>query len=163
MDFFRVRRKIGQPTGHTVIEPGANGDDQVGIVHCKICLIRAMHAEHPEGLFVRAGIGTEPHQRQRHRRARQLDQSAKQFGRIAARIDDAAAAIENRFLGSRDHRDCFFYLVCFRLQAWPVGLVLDLAVIHVHFLCHQNIFGQIDHNRARPTAAGYIECFMHDP
>ena len=53
VDELRARRELGQLAGDAVVEAGADGDDQVGVVHRVVGGARAVHAQHPEPLVVR--------------------------------------------------------------------------------------------------------------
>ena len=163
MDFFGVRGKGVQPAGHPVVEPRPDSNDQVCIVHCQIGLIGAVHPEHAQKLLVAARIGPKPHKRERNRRAGQLDKTIKLLRRLRAGIDHPATAIEYRFFCRSDHGDRFLDFVLFRFQTGLIGPVFDLRVIFIRPERHQNIFRQIDDDRAGPAAARHVERFMHDP
>ena len=71
VDELRPRRELGELAGDAVVEAGADGADQVRLVHRVVGRAGAVHAEHPEPLRVglavfTRGIGAEPHQRARH-------------------------------------------------------------------------------------------------
>ena len=82
---LRVRRELVERAGHAVVEAGADGDDQVGLVHRPVRDAGAVHAEHPEP----GGIGrrerAERHQRRGHRRAGQRGELAQLGGGVGLR------------------------------------------------------------------------------
>ncbi len=76
--FALFGEKASEPTGHTVVEAGAQGDDQVGLVHRQIGFIGAVHPQHAQPLVGRGREGAEAHQRRCNRRARHIGELAQQ-------------------------------------------------------------------------------------
>ena len=69
---LRARTELVQSTRDAIIESCSDTYDQVGVMHGKVGLEGAMHAQHAEPLRARGRIGAKPHQGQRARRARKL-------------------------------------------------------------------------------------------
>ena len=50
MDLLRFGRKRIEPPGHAIVEPRAEAQDQIGLVHRHIGFIGAVHPQHPQPL-----------------------------------------------------------------------------------------------------------------
>ena len=61
MGFFRAGAEILHATGDPVIEPRADIDHQIAIVHRQIGLIEPVHSEHTQPALTGGWIGAEPH------------------------------------------------------------------------------------------------------
>ena len=83
--------------GHTVVEAGAERDEQVGFLQREHRGDRAVHARHAEVLRVRVGERAASHERRHDRGAGRLGER-QQLGR-RLRADDAAADVQHRLLG----------------------------------------------------------------
>ena len=119
-----------------------------------------MHAEHAEPLRIGRRIGAEPHQRRCDRITGEPHEFAQQVARHRAGIDDAAAGVEQRTLGSGDHLDRGFDFVRIALQLRPIGLVLDILRPLIHAFCELNILRNIDHHRTGPAVGRDVESFV---
>ena len=104
MDLACVGREAVEPARHPVVEPRPDADHHVAAVHSQIGFIGAMHSGHAEPLRRRSGKGAKPHQRTRYGRTRQPRQLAQPGRSLRARIDHAAARIENRAPRRSDQR-----------------------------------------------------------
>ncbi len=160
MDLPGLRRKRGELAGDPVVEARADGDHRVAAVHGEIGLVGSVHAEHAEELRIGAGVGTEAHQGQRHRIAGHPHEFGEELARPHARVDDAAAAIEDRPLRLGHHLDR-------PLDPRPVGIgfrligaVGDVVGRHVRAGGELHVLRQIDQHRAGAAAARHVEGFV---
>ena len=96
-----VRGERRQLAGHAVVEAGAEGDEQVGLLQGGDGGDGAVHAGHAEVQRVAVGDGAAGHQRGHDGDAGQLDE-ARAAPRCALAADDAAADVEHRPLGLGD-------------------------------------------------------------
>ena len=80
--------------GDPVVEPGAEGDEQVGLLHRRDRGGVAVHARHAEAQRVRVGEGAAGHQGGDDVDLGQLGQLAQRLG--GPRLEDAAAHVEDR-------------------------------------------------------------------
>ena len=71
-----------QLAGHPVVEPGAEGDEQVGLLQCGHRRDRAVHARHAQVQRVAVGHGAARHQRGHDRDLGQLDELAQRVGGV---------------------------------------------------------------------------------
>jgi len=76
---------------------------------------------------------------------------------LGSRVDDAAARIEHRFPGVRHQLDGLRDGRRLTLQAWLIGLVLDVLGAGVGSGGELDILGDVDHHRTRPARAGDVE------
>ena len=89
-----VLGELAELAGDAVVEPDAEGQQQVGLVDGVIRVDRAVHAQHVEREVMVAGDRPQPVHGHRDGDARLGGELAQLFGRI--RGDDAAAAIDDR-------------------------------------------------------------------
>ena len=119
---------------HAIVEPHAEGDQQIGLIDGVIRIHRAVHAEHVERERVVAGKRAEAHHGHRDGDAGLLGERAQLFARFAA--DDAAAGVNHRPLGQLDRRGDLANLLrlrprVFHSEAGQVGR----GVVVGHRLC----------------------------
>ena len=96
------REGVGAP-GDPVVEPRADAEHEVAVVHRPVGLVGAVHPEHADPAAPGRGIGAEPHQRRGDRKAGAVGQLAQQPARLEPGVDDAATGIDHRPLSGRDH------------------------------------------------------------
>ncbi len=161
MDLLAVRAERIQPPGDAIVEPRADRDHQIGLVHRVIGFIGAVHAEHAEPLIGRGGKGAQAHQRRRHRRAGDAGELAQQLAGARTRIDDAAAGVEDRPFGRRQHLDRRFDQFLVRLDLGAIGFVLDRAGLGIARGRDLNILGDVDDDRAGAAGGGDMKRLMH--
>ena len=126
VDLLRTRREGVEATGDAVVEPRADRDHEIAIMHGVIGLVGAMHAQHAQPVVAGGRIGAKPHEGRGDGEARHGDQFAQQRGRARARIDDAAARVKHRTLRPRHHGHGLADAVNVALQLGLIGLVLDV-------------------------------------
>ena len=102
VDDLAVLAELFDFARHAVVEPHAEGDQQIGLFDGVVGVHRAVHAEHVERQRVVAGKRAEAHHGHRHGDAGLLGERAELFAGIAA--DDAAAGVDDRPLGELDGR-----------------------------------------------------------
>ena len=95
VDELGPRGELGQLAGDAVVEAGADGHDQVGLVHRVVGRARAVHAEHAQPLLVRRRERAEAHQRAGDRQP-VADARARSAPPTAFALIDAAAHVEDR-------------------------------------------------------------------
>src|SRR6516162_10945441 len=106
---------------------------------------------------VRCGKGAKPHQGQGAWRISQSHQFGKTCASLGPGIDQAAAAVEERPLCRADHLHSLDDPVRIGLELWAVAFVVSLLRLAVRTGSKQNVFGQINDDRSRPTALRDIE------
>ncbi len=98
-----VLGELAELAGDAIVEPDAEGQEQVGLVDGVVGVDRAVHAEHVEREVVVAGDGTQPMHGHGDGDARLGGELAQLLGR--ARGDDAAAAVDDRPFAGLDRRE----------------------------------------------------------
>ena len=159
--FFRLRAERVQPPGHAVIEPCADIQHHVAIMHREIGFVRAVHAQHAQELLVAGRIGAEPHQGGGDRKAGEPHELPQQFGGLAAGIDDAAAGIHHRPRGALEQRHRLGDALRVRRGARPVAAMRGGTRLLVRRRVDENVLGQVDQHRAGAPGAGHMERLMH--
>ena len=100
VDDLGVRRKCRQAPGNAVVEPHAQGDQQVAFGQSHVGRVAAVHTRHADEIGVLRRQAAQTHQGEHGRRIGQLHELAQFFRRT--RRNDAAAAINQRPLGFLD-------------------------------------------------------------
>ena len=157
MDLFRSRRERVEPPGHPVVEARADRDHQIAVVHRQIRLIGAVHADHAEKMRVAGRKGAEPHQGQGARRIGQPHQFGKAGAGLRPRIDQPAAAVEQRPFGRGDHLDRLRDARRLRHELRTIALVAPVLGPAVGAEREQHVLRQVDHDRPRPAALRDVE------
>ena len=160
MNLFRAGRESVEPAGDAVVETRTDADHQVAIVHRPVRFPRAVHAEHAEPLRIGRRIRAEPHERRGDRKAGKLHNLAQEHRRLGARIDDAAASVEQRTLRIPHQFDRGLDLLDVALDLRAIGLVLDIARPDVVAFRELDVFRDVDHHRSRAAVRRDIECFV---
>ena len=161
VDLPGAGREIGEPSGDAVIEPGADGDHDVAPVHGQVGFIGAVHAQHAEVQGVRGRKRTQPHHRQRARKAGQAHELGEQLRGRRSGVDDPAAAIQDGPLGRRHDVDGAADEVDVALHPRLIRPVGDPGDRRVVAHGRHDVLGQIHDDRPRPAAAGHVECLVH--
>ena len=146
-------------TGDPVVEPRANVDHQITIMHRHIGLVKPVHPEHPKPFVTRRRVGAEAHQRGGDGKAGGIDQFAQQLARCRAGVDDPAAGVEDRPLrrlhGRHQFGDFGHVALDLRLIARGGGfggLVMPGGELHV--------LRYVDQHRAGAAMGGDVEGLM---
>ncbi len=150
-----------QPPGDPVVEPRADIDHQVAIMHRHVGLVKAVHPQHAQPVRPAGGIGAKPHQRRGHGNARRRDQLAQKAARLGTRIDHAAPGIEDRALGLLDGRDQIG-------DALDIALDLRLVVMRagprrrdIFGAGELHVLGDVHQHRPRAPRGGDVKRLMH--
>ena len=157
VDLLGIGRKGREPAGHPVVEPGADIDHHVAVMHRHVGLVHAMHSHHAQKLRVGSRKGAEAHEGQRAGIAGEPDELAKELGGARPGIDHAAAAIEQRALGLGHQLDRRLDQLRVALELGVVALVLDRRAAAVLVLGLEDVLRQVDDDRSGPAAARDIE------
>ena len=155
MDDFGVRGELGELAGHAVGEARAACDDQVGLGHGKVCVLRAVHAHGTDVERVGSGERALAHKGGDHgqlQRVRQLDQLIGGAG-----ADHAAADVEHGALGALDALDRRADLLSVAAVGGAIRGQVDLIGIVEHHLLRQDIGGDVDEHRAGAAGCGDME------
>ena len=155
MDDFGVRGELGELAGHAVGEARAACDDQVGLGHGKVCVLRAVHAHGTDVERVGSGERALAHERGDHgqlQRVRQLDQLIGGTG-----ADHAAADVEHGALGALHALDRCADLLGVAAVGGAIRGQVDLIGIVEHHLLRQDIGGDVDQHRAGTAGCGDME------
>ncbi len=148
-------REARQLAGDPVVEPGAERDDQVGLLQRGDRGDGAVHAGHAEVLRVAVGEGAARHQGGHDRDAGELGQGA-QLG-PGAGLDDAAADVQHRPAG-RDHQPGRLAdLLAVRLGDRPVARQVDRGRPLEGGQRLQRVLGDVHQHRAGPAGRGDVE------
>ena len=99
MDHLGPGGEVADPAGHPVVEPAAEGDEQVGALHGGDRRVVAVHAGHAQAQRVGVGEAAPGHQGGDHRDPGALGQLAECVGGTG--LEDAAAGVDDRPLGSQ--------------------------------------------------------------
>ena len=94
--------------GHAIVEPHAEGQQQIGVIDRVIGVNAAVHAQHVERERMIAGKSAQAHHRRGHGNAGLADQLEQFFAGIGGNY--AAAGINYRPLGCADQVGDFFDL-----------------------------------------------------
>ena len=92
-------------------------------MHREIGFVGAVHAQHAEEMRVRSGKGAQAHQRDGDGKAGQAHELDQQARRLGPGIDDAAAGIDHRALGTLQQGDRLVDPARVGLGARAVGAV----------------------------------------
>ena len=132
-------------------------------MHGHVGFVGAVHAEHADELRVRTRQRTKAHQGQGARVAGLVNEIGKFLTRRRAGVDDSAAAVKNRtFRIGQQFNRCFDCVrMAFGLRA--VARVLHFFRSDIGAVGELDVFRQINHDRARSTAAGDVKGLMHGP
>ena len=143
---------------HAIIKTRADGKQHIAILHRQIGFISAVHAEHADELLVGRRITAEAHQCVGAGKTQRAHQLRQLRGRITQ--NDAAAGINHRALGGRQHLDGFFDLPRMALGHRVVRTHTDAGGIGEFGLCRSHVFGNIHHHRPRPAGRCNVERFL---
>ena len=159
MRLGRFRAKGIQTAGDPVVKTGADVDHQIAIMHRHVGLIQTMHTQHAQPLIARRRIGAQPHQGRGDRKAGRFDQFAQQLRCRRARVDDAAAGIENRALGLFHRLDQIGDPFD---RPFDGGLIagFDLGFLDVFAGRELNILWDVDQNRAGAACGRNVKRFV---
>ena len=172
----RVLAKLVDLAGHAVVEPHAEGQQQVSALghlpisalgvllelaaDCPVGGRRTVHAEPTQRKLVRLRKCAHTHDRAGDRDTGRGDKSAQRVAGIGA--DDAATHVEQRPLALLDQPDD---LVEFQFASLAV---LGIEPVDVHLVGEENlgtglldVFWHVDDHRTGPAAGGDLECLFH--
>jgi hypothetical protein len=97
VDDLGLGGEVGDLAGDPVVEAGAEGDQQVGLLHRHDGRVVAVHARHAEAQLVIVGERAAGHEGGDHRHLEQLRQLLEGLGGTG--LQDAAPGVEDRLLG----------------------------------------------------------------
>ena len=157
-----MRREGVEAAGDAVVETRADVHHDIAVMHDHVGLVRAVHAEHADPVFAGGRIGAEAHQGGRDRHAGQSNQLAQQLRGFRARINDAAAGIDDRLFG-REYETCRS-LDPFEVAFHPrmIALALNSGGGRVQAFGELHVLWNINDDRARTSCCGDVEGFVQD-
>ncbi|RPK42869.1 hypothetical protein EES39_20180 [Streptomyces sp. ADI92-24] len=150
-----VRGEAVQLAGDPVVEPGPQGDEQVGLLQRGDGGDRTVHTGHSHVQRVAVGEGAERHQCGGDGRSGQLGQHLEFGG--GPGLHDAAADIQHGALGLDDELGGLADLLGVRLGDGPVaGQVLGRRPAEGG-LRLERVLGDVDQDRSRTAGGGDVE------
>ena len=166
MDDLGVGSEAIQAAGDTVVESGAKGDEQVGLLHGGDRRVVAMHPRHAEAEVVTVRECPPGHERRDHADPGQLGQLPQGIG--SACLQDATTHVEHRSFGGPDE-----------LRRGPDGLRVDLGLRVVAGQVDGDVIGpghgrpriarihdvlrDVHEDRTRATGGRYVERLLDGP
>ena len=161
VDDRAVFGELADLAGDTVVEPHADGQEQIGFVNGVVGVNGAVHAQPLEGKRMRFRETPNAHERGGHGNPRALHKLQQFPGGFSG--DDAAAAVDHRATRLADHADDL-------VEGHVVG-VFDRVVAAERDFVGENrlgggqldVFRDVDEHRPGPPALGDVESFLYDP
>ena len=160
MQHGSVRAILRQVVGGAIVKAHADGKDHIGMMHCHVGFIGAVHTQHPQRLTMGGRERPQPHQRRRNGKVKLFNQFTK-LG-FTGRVDRPATDIDHRFFGRQKRLQrsldlTFMPLRCGIIRAHADRFRPDIRQL----VCRiENIFRQIDHHRSRASARRQPEGFF---
>jgi hypothetical protein len=145
---------------HPVVEPAAEGDEQVRPLHGRDGRVVAVHAGHAQAQRVAVGEGTSGHERRDHGDVAGLGQLSQGLGGpgledATAGVDHRAASLGDEVGGLADHAGV---APGHRLVAGEVELVGPVPLqCRVRVLGVDDVLGDVDEHRPGPARRGDVE------
>ncbi len=157
MCLHRVGAEVLDPAGDAVIKASTDVDHQIAAMHGEVRLIEPVHAQHAQPVPPRRRIGAQTHQGRGDRKARGIHQFAQKLACCGARVDHAAAGIENRPLGlfQKLHQPGDLVNVAFHLGLIMRGLDPFGGGVFAGGELH--ILGNVDQHRPRTARRRHME------
>ena len=145
--------------GDAVVEPGAERNEEVTLLHRRDGRGRAVHTGHPEVQRVAVRERSSCHQRGDHGDLGEFGQFPERLG--GASLEDAAPDIEHRALAGQEEFGCLLDHLWVPLGDRPITgeRVRHLGVrgpVPVHGV-GENVLGDVDQHRAGATRACEVE------
>ena len=129
-------------------------------MHRQIRLVGAVHSDHAEKMRVARRKGAEAHQGQGAGCIGQPHQLGKAGAGLRPRIDQAAAAVEQRPFGGSDHLDGLRDPRRVRHKLRTIAFVAPVLGPAIGAEREQHVLRQIDDDRPRPAAPRDVERLM---
>ena len=161
VDDAPVLAELGDLAGDAVVEPDADGEQQVGLVDRVVGVDRAVHAEHAEGQVVVAGHGAEALEGHGDGDLGFLGELAELA--VGAGGDDTAAAVDDGLAGALDggegHVDLDGVGRGGQVVAGEVHRGVEVGVGDEGVL---DVLGDVDEDGAGAAGGGDVEGFLDD-
>ena len=151
------------PAGDPVVEPAAQGDEQVGALHGGDRGVVAVHARHAQAQRVGVGEGAPGHQGGDHRNAGPLGQLPEPVG--GPGLEDAAAGVDDGTLGGQDQLGGLADRRRVALGHRPVAGQVEvggLGPVPLHGRLG-DVLGHVDQDRSGAAGGGDVEGLGHHP
>ncbi len=158
-DLALDRGEVLRVADHPVVEAGADGEQDVAVLHRHVRFVGAVHAEHAEELRVARRVGAQAHEGVGAGEAEQVDERT-QLGRGVA-DHDPAAGVDVGALGREQELRRLPDLPAVAAPHRVVGAHLDRRRIAERRGRHRHVLGDVDHHRAGPAGAGDVERLLH--
>ena len=152
-----MRGELGELARHAVGEARTAGDDEVGLGHCEVGVLRAVHADRAD--VERVGSRERPlsHKRGDHGQLQRVGQLDQLIGGTGA--DHTAADVEHGALGTLDALDRRADLLGIAAVGGAIrGKVHLIGIVEDHLL-RQDVGRNVDQHRARTAGCGDMERF----
>ncbi|CAM5513511.1 hypothetical protein SANTM175S_00990 [Streptomyces antimycoticus] len=160
VDDLGVRGEAVQLAGDAVVEAGSEGDDQVGLLQRGDGGDRTVHARHSHVQRVAVGERAERHQGGGDGRSGELGEHLQLGG--GARLDDAAADVEDGPPGCRDQLGGLADLLGVRLGDGPVAGQVHDGRPGEGGLRLEDVLGDVHQHRAGTAGGGNVEGLRDD-
>ena len=151
---------MARVANRTVVEAGADCQQNVAVLHAEVGFVGAMHAGHADPARVGGREGPQRHERGGDGSAGQVGQ-LHEF-RMRMRGNDTATHVDHGALGSQQHLHGLLDLPLVTLGDGRIGAHLDFATLgRVLAGGDGDVLGDIDQHRARPARARNMEGAAH--
>ncbi len=158
VDDLRLACEAIDPSRRPVVEPGADVDQQVGLVERVVDVLVAVHPHHAERERVRLGKGAEPQQSEDDRDAGSLDQAGEEVRRAGEH--DAVPGHDQRPLRRVDRLRRQPHLPHVRHRRRLVAAPADARRVMERGLLEKNVLWDVDQHRPRAAGGRQIERFL---
>ena len=161
MDDLRIGRKGMELSGDPVIEPGADGKQQIALAHRHIGRIGAVHSQIADEQRMVCGDRPPSHDRGNHRHT-SLIHHLREY--LVGLCDIYASPCQEQ--GPL----CFMQHLQGTLELSDMDIGIGLVAADIHILgiirasqLRHHVLGQIDQHRSRPACPCDIKSFLDDP
>ena len=156
----RPGRKLLQLPRHTVVEPDADGQQQVCLVHRVVCRHRPVHSQHLQRHRVLLRERTQSHQRLHHGDVGPLHE----LGQLGVRVHAPAPHVQHRPLGLLHRLNDRLQLVHLGRLRQPLDVSLQVdrlvPVGNAERLLH--VLRDVHQHRPRAPGARQVERLLHN-
>ena len=160
VDDLGLRAELRYLAGDPVVEPGPDGDDEVRKVDRHVGGVGAVHPHHAERQGMRAGEGTQGHERHVHWDLRQFGELQQLLMRVGE--NRAAAHVGDRLLGLVDGLHGLLDLPFVPFVGRVVAADGHAVRIAELALVHRDVLRDVHQHGPRPAGRGDVEGLLDD-